>query len=274
MRRRTVGFHQNRPLASGLLYGALICFTVAMGVGIWDFVGLFRTQTQQAMIQVFLQQEIRTWDAIRVWYLIHSSVTSFTVVAAWVLGIPLLMALIPGRQDRAMTILSQAIQILRIVLRIVRVILIVVFVYKFVRYSVSCIEINGGSFLFFGMVLFEGFLFTMVMLGFHWMIRFLEAACDSVCTIRYTILSGNLDPRGIVPGTVSGLYIAAAVHLILAYLYRWNTAMSVLEWAMAGGYLMLVLWLQRYKSNMEWKALKGTEWIPADDNTGESAHNI
>ncbi len=256
MNRRTIGFNRNRPMDSALLYGAMICFVAAMGAGIWDVFSLFRTQAQQAMIQVFLNQKIQTFEALRAWYMIHSGVTCFTVAAAWMIGLPLLMALMARRQDRAMAILSPAILAMRMVLRILRGFLIALFVYKFTRYTIRCIGINGGSFLFYGMVLYEGFLFTMVMLGFRCLIRFLAAASDSVCTVRYTILTGESDPRGIIPGTVLGLHILAAVHLILACLYSWNPAMATLEWAMAGGYLMLVIWLRQYKSVMEWDLLK------------------
>lgn len=243
-----------RPETSGRVRAAAAAMTAAMALGLWNLAALFFPETRQAVDAALTAQRIAP-DAFPAWFRIHCGLTVYTVLGAFALGVPLVLT-VCGRADRGLALLSQSLGGLRQGLRVLRIFLIGLFCFKFVRYSLSCIGVNGGSFLFYGMALFEGFLFTVAMLAFRWMIRFLDRTADSACTVRYALCSGEPDPRGILPGSVSGLFVLTAVQLLLTLLYSAGVRMAAMELFLAAGFLLTGLWLRSCKSTMEWALLR------------------
>lgn len=252
MPRNTLAPH--RPAESGRITLAAALFAGAMMLGLWNLGALFFPQTRTAVCQVLEAQKIAP-DAYPAWFRIHCGVTVFTVLSAGCVTAALLLTVL-HREDRGLAILSELLPLLRHGLRILRVFLIGLFIFKFVRYSLRCIGINGGSFLFYGMALFEGLLFTLAMLAFRWMIRFLDGAAGSACAVRYTLASGEPDPGAIHPGTVTGLYAVAVIQLVLGFLYRWSYTILFMELGLAAGYFLIGRWLSHYRSAMEWQKLR------------------
>ena len=245
---------QDNPLRSGWIMAAAVFAAAALLSGLWNLAALVLPGTRETVYGVLETQKIAA-DAWPAWFRIYSGWTVFTVLSAYSVGIPLLLTIL-HREDRGLAILAGAVTVLRQGLRVLRIFLIGLFVFKFVRYSLRCIGINGGSFLFYGMALFEGLLFTLTMLGFRWMLRFLDDASGSACAVRCCIASGEPDPRGIPPGTVTGLHLLAAVQLLLAAICRWKLPMGILELCLAAVCLLLGQWLKRFRSTMEWNVFR------------------
>lgn len=254
MPKNTLAPH--RPAESGRITLAAVLFALAFLLGLWNLAALAAPQTRTAVYQVLEAQKIAP-DAYPAWFRIHCGVTVFTVLGCGCMTAALVLTVL-HREDRGLAILSELLPVLRQGLRILRLFLIGLFIFKFVRYSLRCIGINGGSFLFYGMALFEGLLFTLAMLAFRWMLRFLDGAAGSACAVRYTLASGEPDPGAIHPGTVTGLCALAVIQLILGYLYRWSCLMLFMELALAVGYFLTGRWLRHYRSAMEWQKLRNS----------------
>ena len=192
-----------------------MCFSVAAVLALPGVILLFNREYQNFLIQDIYLSGIIEASAANTWHFIESLVTVVHFLSCTVLACGLVLAL-TSKFHRGIHILSIAAQWLLYGLHGGGILALCVLAFRLIRYILFAVQINGGSYLIYSMLISEGMMVALAFLVYTLLRRFLNTSLDTIVSIGYTISSGKLDSHSISSFPAAGLIGLSVVCLVLS----------------------------------------------------------
>lgn len=192
-----------------------VCFSVAAVLALPGVILLFNREYQSFLIQDIYLSGIIEASAANTWHFIESLITVVHFLCCAALACGLVLAL-TSKFHRGIHILSIAAQWLLYGLHGGGILALCVLAFRLIRYILFAVQINGGSYLIYSMLISEGMMVALAFLVYTLLRRFLNTSLDNIVSIGYTISSGKLDSHSISSFPSSGLIGLSVVCLVLS----------------------------------------------------------
>jgi hypothetical protein len=192
-----------------------VCFSIAAVLALPGVILLFSREYQNFLIQDLYLGGIVEASAANTWHLIESLITVVHFLCCAVLACSLVLAL-TSKFHRGIHILSIAAQWLLYGLHGGGILALCVLAFRLIRYIFFAVQINGGSYLIYSMLISEGMMVALAFLIYTLLRRFLNTSLDTIVSIGYTISSGKLDSHSISSFPAAGLIGLSVVCLVLS----------------------------------------------------------
>ena len=192
-----------------------VCFSIAAVLALPGVILLFSREYQDFLIQDLYLGGIVETSAANTWHFIESLITVVHFLCCAALACGLVLAL-TSKFHRGIHILSTAAQWLLYGLHGGGILTLCVLAFRLIRYILFAVQINGGSYLIYSMLISEGMMVALAFLIYTLLRRFLNTSLDTIVSIGYTISSGKLDSHSISSFPAAGLIGLSVVCLVLS----------------------------------------------------------
>ena len=192
-----------------------VCFSIAAVLALPCVILLFNREYQSFLIQDIYLSGIIEASAANTWHFIESLITVVHFLCCAALACGLVLAL-TSKFHRGIHILSIAAQWLLYGLHGGGILALCVLAFRLIRYILFAVQINGGSYLIYSMLISEGMMVALAWLVYTLLRKFLNTSLDTIVSIGYTISSGKLDSHSISSFPAAGLIGLSVVCLVLS----------------------------------------------------------
>ena len=192
-----------------------VYFSIAAVLALPGVILLFNREYQSFLIQDIYLSGIIEASAANTWHFIESLVTVVHFLSCTALACGLVLAL-TSKFHRGIHILSIAAQWLLYGLHGGGILALCVLAFRLIRYILFAVQINGGSYLIYSMLISEGMMVALAFLVYTLLRRFLNTSLDTIVSIGCTISSGKLDSHSISSFPAAGLIGLSVVCLVLS----------------------------------------------------------
>ncbi len=186
---------------------------VALAVpGVWK---LFDPAYRQYLLQDLIAGGIGSGSALNSYLLIEQILLVAAPVAAALMAACLAVALFHHPAD-GLGALAALAQWMEAGLKPLGIALAGLYVYRFLRYTIACLRINGGLYMLYAMVISEALMGVLALFLFWNFRKFMGCLCDSAASMAYTLSAGELTGRSIPSFAGTGFFMLAVFCLLVA----------------------------------------------------------
>lgn len=194
---------------------ATVFFALAVVSGLSGVVLLFNSEYQNFLIQDLYLGGVVEASAAKTWHFLGNAVTVIHFLWCAALAAGLLLAW-KRAFYKGFKVLMTTLHWLLYGLYGAGILALGLLVFKLIRYIVFAVQINGGSYLLYSMLISEGLMVALAWLIYTLLRRFLNTALDVTASIGYAVSSGKLDSHSISSFPSAGLIVLAVVCMMLS----------------------------------------------------------
>ncbi len=207
-------YDQIRPLRALVIPAAVLC-GLAVCLGIPGVFRIFDPGYRSYLMTDLVLGGITSASAVNTYFRLYAAVMVLGVVLSALTAVCLVGVLL-GNIGQTMSALSETAMWLVRILNFAGCVAGVCFVYRALAYLFACLQIPDGSFLVFGLVIFEGLMVGVAVAAFLLLRKFLSSLCDSGTSIAYSFSVGKIDDQPIPSFAATGFLLLGFACLVMA----------------------------------------------------------
>ena len=189
-------------------------FALAAVLGLTGVVLLFNGEYQNFLMQDLYLGGVVEASAAKTWHVLGNAVTVIHFLWCAALATGLLLAW-KVAFHKGFQVLITTLHWLLYGLYGAGILSLGLLIFKLIRYIIFAVQINGGAYLLYSMLISEGLMVALAWLTYTLLRRFLNTSLDVTASMGYTISSGKMDNHSISSFPSAGLIVLAVVSVLL-----------------------------------------------------------